>query len=157
MPVRTMADAVAELQESVEHIDGLVAEVRELKQSRRRWRIMMAGLAAVVVALGALLVYTVVSFNDARERDAEAAAATAAQVEAARLDGCRNRNDSARDFREYAETQFGIFEAATFSGNTTDRTLALLAQLRRALPQQSDTEFDCTGDGRLDDDDYPYP
>lgn len=155
MPERTMNEALDRFEAGVAHIDDLAAEVKrlqmsndELRRSRRRGRMMLAALGAVVVALGVTVFLTVRGFANARDDDA-------AHVEQARLEGCRNRNDAAKVTREFAETQFAIFEAATFNQNPTDRQLAILAQLRRAVPQQSDTEFDCNDDGKLDAADYP--
>jgi hypothetical protein len=125
-----MSEAVERLEDAVEHIDDLVVEVRSLQQSKRRYRIILAGLA-VVMALGAgTFVYTTIRFNDAR------------------VEGCQNRNDAAR------VTRVGFERMVSFVGGFVDNA-QFLEGLTESVPKQSETELDCNGDDKLTDADYP--
>jgi hypothetical protein len=137
MPERTMAEAIERLEDAVQHMDDLAADIRSLEVSKRRLKILTVGLLVALIVLGLVSFLTVRGFNEQRER------------------GCQNRNDSARVTRQFAEQQFAIFEAATQTRQATQDQLTLLEQLRHAVPKQSETEFDCNGDGELTAADYP--
>jgi hypothetical protein len=129
-------------------MDVLAAEIKALDRSKNRLRAIVIVLGGVVAALIAGIVLTIVGFSQARDRDTQ-------QIESARIEGCRNRNDAARVTRQFAEGQFAIFETATLNGDPTERELSLLEELRATVPLQSETEFDCTGDNQITGDDYP--
>jgi hypothetical protein len=130
-------EAADRFEAGVAHIDELAAEVRASQVSTRRLKVLVAGLALVMVVLGGFIFYTVHRFNDTR------------------TEACRNRNGSALVTRMFAETQFAIFESATQAGDPTARQLALLEDLRDAVPKAADGEFDCNGDGERSAADYP--
>jgi hypothetical protein len=130
MPERTMSEAVERLEDAVEHIDMLVVEVRSLQQSKRRYRIMLVGLAAVMALGAGTVVYTTHRFNDAR------------------VEGCQNRNDAAR------VTRVGFERLVSFVSGFVDNP-EFMEGLIATLPRQDETELDCDGDDKLTEADYP--
>jgi hypothetical protein len=130
MPERTVSEAVERLDDAIEHMDELVAEVASLQQSKRRYRILLGGMAVLFVIGGATFGYTTHRFNETR------------------VDGCQNRNDAARVTRQSFQRLVSFVEG--FVDNEE-----FVVGLRETIPAPGETELDCNGDDRLTEADYP--
>lgn len=132
MPERILSEAVKSLDEAVVHIDQLVDEVKELQTSKRRDRILMAGLGLVIVAIGTLTWYAITT------------------AEEQRLTGCRARNEQFQVVQTSFHSMFDYIDERSDDPATQE-----FVETMRDVVRGSDTVLDCTRDGVVDEDDFP--